>query len=77
VSRSHNLLQVQRVCSGLGDEEMRVVLGFARRIAAGQSQYGKLDLANDQRDWTEEAAQELLDGMAYVLMRLEGLRGGR
>jgi len=40
-------------------------INVAGRIKMGQDHYGKLDLANDPRDWLAEAAEEDWDGIAY------------
>lgn len=46
----------------------RVFCRIAQRLLEGQRTYGRLDLATDERDWAEEMAEEMSDGMAYVEM---------
>jgi len=49
----------------LGEDERRVLLLLAHRLLEGQKHYGRLDLANDPRDWRRERAQELADVLVY------------
>jgi len=53
------------VVSQLGTDEKRVLLALARRLLAGQREYGKLDVAHDGRDWKRERAEELADALVY------------
>lgn len=53
------------VVAELGVHERRVLLALARRLLAGQSAYGRLDLARDGRDWRKERAEELADALVY------------
>ena len=46
----------------LGEDEVRVLVAIARRLAMDRRQYGPLDVQGDRRDWRAEAAEELLDG---------------
>ena len=66
-------------CEQLGDEELRVLVVLARRLLAGQRAYGRLDLANDRRDFRRERAEELADAMVYDAVHevAATLRGGR
>jgi len=52
-----------------GDEEdvLRVI---RERVELGQKQYGKLDIARDEREWTKEALEETLDLCVYLAIRL-------
>jgi hypothetical protein len=54
----------------LGNDEQRVVLAIAQRLALGRRQYGALDLATDQRTWMREAYEEALDMSNYLAMAL-------
>ena len=53
------------VLAELGADERRVLLALARRLLEGQKAYGRLDLANDARDWRKERADELADALVY------------
>jgi hypothetical protein len=64
------------VVAELGTDERRVLLALARRLLAGRRTYGRLDVAEDPRDWRSEAAEELLDGAVY-LARETMRRGAR
>jgi hypothetical protein len=49
---------------------------LAHRLLEGQKYYGRLDLANDQRDWRRERAQEVADALAYgAFEELKGATG--
>jgi hypothetical protein len=50
----------------LGPGERAVIHAIARRLALGKTQYGRLDVQGDPRDWKREASQELLDGCVYL-----------
>jgi hypothetical protein len=50
----------------LGDGERAVVVTLAKRLLVGQGAYGRLDLANDSRDWRKERAAELADGRLFM-----------
>jgi hypothetical protein len=62
MSASADLLMV---VSELGPDERRVLLVLARRLLAGQTTYGRLDVATDGRDWRKERAEELADALIY------------
>ncbi len=70
---------LDETCEQLGDEELHVLVVLARRLLAGQRAYGRLDLANDRRDFRRERAEELADAMVYdaVAEVAATLRGGR
>jgi hypothetical protein len=59
----------------LGDDEVLVLVLIGRRLLTGQRSYGRLDVRGDARDWTKEAAEELLDGCVYLAS--ETMRRGR
>ncbi len=52
-------------CAELGDDELRVLAYLAARLLAGQHAYGRLDLANDSRDWRRERGEEIADLLVY------------
>jgi hypothetical protein len=58
-------LELQAILEELAPQERMVMLVLARRLLAGQKGYGRLDLANDKRDWRRERAQELADVLVY------------
>ncbi len=58
--------ELAEVAAGLGDDERRVLLAIARRLAIGRKAYGPLDVQGDRRDWRSEGAEELLDGCVYL-----------
>jgi hypothetical protein len=49
----------------LGTDERRVLLLLARRLLEGQRCYGRLDLANDPRDFRRERSEEIADLLVY------------
>ena len=65
--RAHALEQLGRTLPRLGNDEVVVLAELAARILVGQEQYGRLDLANDKRDWRKEKAEEEKDWLFYVV----------
>jgi len=61
----HATAPIADVLAQLGEDERRVLLLLAHRLLEGQRHYGRLDLANDPRDWRRERAQELADVLVY------------
>jgi len=61
----HATAPLAHVLVELGEDERRVLLLLAHRLLEGQRHYGRLDLANDPRDWRRERAQELADVLVY------------
>lgn len=53
----------------------RVIQEALKRHKEGEAKYGSLDLARDQRDFTYEAEQELLDCINYCVFQILRLRG--
>jgi hypothetical protein len=56
---------IDGVVALLGDEERAVLLVLAKRLLAGQRAYGRLDLANDRRDFRAERGLEIQDLLVY------------
>jgi hypothetical protein len=56
---------LRSTCAELGDEEIAVLGVLARRLLLGQKQYGLLNLADADRDWRKERAEELADSLVY------------
>lgn len=59
--------------TGLEPDAVRVLEFIRDRLLVGQSQYGRLDIARDTRDWPREASEEAADLAVYlsvaILMR--------
>ena len=55
--------------SAIGPDEAAVLTQIARRLALGASQYGRLRIASDGRDWRKEASEEYLDGAVYMAIQ--------
>lgn len=62
--------EIAALLPDLNDDEQRVLLTIAKRLAMGRKQYGALDLATDPRTWTNEAYEEALDMSNYLAMAL-------
>lgn len=63
------LCDFESVWAQLGDDERRVLVAIAKRLAKGATQYGPLCVAADQRDWGREANEEFLDATVYLAIR--------
>lgn len=50
----------------LAGDELEVVGMVIERLRLGRSRYGQLDLARDERVWSREAAEEVIDGLIYA-----------
>jgi hypothetical protein len=61
--------ELDDIIEGLGEDEVRVLLRIARRIAKGRTQYGALHLATDPRDFQNEAREEIEDSLVYFACR--------
>ena len=59
------------VASGLGPDELRILVRVARRLQVGFERYGEMRVAKDTRDYEKEASEELLDWLVYVEMKNE------
>lgn len=57
--------QLTAMAAGLGDDELQVLVFVACRLAAGQEQYGRLDIKRDPRDWKRELGEEAADALVY------------
>lgn len=58
-------VEMSEVWDKLGDDERKTILYLANRLLTGQMQYGKIDLANDKRDWSTERKAEIGDLLVY------------
>lgn len=54
----------------LGDDEEEVLRVLRGRLELGQKQYGKLDIARDEREWSKELLEEVLDQCVYTAIML-------
>jgi hypothetical protein len=54
------------IVAELGFGEVCVLTRIARRLAMGERLYGRLDLANDTRDFRKEAREEIEDFLVYA-----------
>lgn len=60
------LVDLENHWARLGDDERRVLVWIAKRLARGRAQYGELDLGSDKRDWRREFTEEVLDALVYA-----------
>ena len=67
--------RLHELASGLGPDELAVLLLVAERLTVGREHYGTLDVANDGRRFGVEALEEAADGLVYAACAL--MRGER
>jgi len=60
VSRLHDLIEM------LEPDAREALQTIAERMVAGRRQYGRLEIATDDRDFRQEFAEEMLDGAVYA-----------
>jgi len=69
---------IRELCTCLSGDELRILHVVALRLWAGRSQYGKLHLQDDPRDWTQEAHFEAVDAAVYLaaacLRKIDAMR---
>src|SRR5262245_6754383 len=65
-SREALLGDLAAVARLLSHDELRVLVTIAVRTRGGQSRYGRLRLAHDNRDFRREALEEACDGCFYL-----------
>lgn len=69
------ILELEEIFEVLEPQARLVLLDIARRLKAGQAEYGRMDVFTDKRDFFAEAAEEATDFVVYAAMdRLR--RGG-
>ncbi len=61
--------ELEAIIELLGDDEVRVLARIAGRLLHGLGTYGGLDLAQDVRDFDEEAREEIEDALVYFACR--------
>lgn len=64
------LRRLAMAAESLGDDELLVLCEIADRAVMGAELYGPLKLAEDRRDWREEARAEALAGCFYLACNL-------
>jgi hypothetical protein len=67
-NRIDDICEVSDVANLLAPDALKVLVWLARRLKAGQLQYGRLDLSKDKRDWRVEKREEILDYLIYDAM---------
>jgi hypothetical protein len=60
------LADLAAIARKLSDDELHVLVTIATRASVGQSKYGCLRLAHDNRDFRREALEEACDGCFYL-----------
>lgn len=60
--------EIACLASALEPQALLILLKLARRLRAGQEQYGKLDVQSDPRNFFAEAAEEAMDFVVYYEM---------
>ncbi len=68
MSSSASAVELGTLWASLEPEAQAVLMDIARRLAAGQKEYGRMDVVNDGRDYFQEAAEEALDFAVYAAM---------
>lgn len=61
-------LELEEIFVALEPQARTVLLDIARRLKAGQVEYGRLSVFTDRRDFFEEAAEEAMDFCVYAAM---------
>ncbi len=60
---------------GLEPQAQSVLLDIAKRLKAGQAEYGVMDVFDGKRDYFAEAAEEAMDFVVYAAMQRLKLGG--
>lgn len=70
------IIELTELYQHLEPHAQRILMRIARRLTAGQKQYGALDLLKDRqgRDYIEEAVQEYADAAVYAAAEAERLK---
>jgi hypothetical protein len=63
-----NAVELGVIFAGLEPQAQVVLMDIARRLKAGQEEYGVMDVDSDKRDYLQEAAEEALDFAVYAAM---------
>jgi hypothetical protein len=62
------VLEIEEIYEALEPEARKVLLKIARRLQAGQAEYGRMQVATDPRDFMDEVQEECLDTVMYIEM---------
>lgn len=54
----------------VSDDEKRVLELVEEGLSSGREVYGPLEIDEDNRDWLEEAIEELRDALVYIAAKL-------
>jgi hypothetical protein len=60
--------EIAALASALEPQAQLILLKIARRLRAGQEQYGKMNVQSDPRNFFAEAAEEAMDFVVYYEM---------
>ena len=55
-------------------DEKAIVIELLKRLDTGREQYGPWDVMNDERDYLQEALEEILDALLYIAAALVRLQ---
>lgn len=58
-------MNIEEILAQLNEDERAVLTRIAVRLLRGQQTYGKLEIANDGRDFMAELREELDDALVY------------
>jgi len=61
----------------LEPDAQEVVTEFMRRLLVGQEEYGRLNIATDDRNWQQEILEENLDSAFYQITNLIKIQRNR
>jgi hypothetical protein len=80
VSDTGARIALAAIIAEMGSQEVAVMTLLARRLLEGQRAYGRIDVANDPRDFEAERGAEVADVLVYSafseLRRLLARAGG-
>lgn len=68
VAASAEEVEILSIASRLEPQAQMILLKIARRLEAGQREYGRMDVAKDPRNFFAEAAEEAMDFVVYYEM---------
>lgn len=62
--------KLTQLAEQLGPDEQAVLVLVAERLNMGRERYGILKIESDPRNFTVEAVEECIDGLAYATIAL-------
>lgn len=71
------ILELEDIFEVLEPQARLVLLAIARRLHAGQKEYGVMDVFDGKRDYFDEAAEESLDFVVYHAMHKLKMGGAK